>query len=159
MLFDKEVSDRLDPELEARLRAQEQVDARRNSNNNSVLEESQDNEVKVTTTVDESGNRITGPVEITGTPGHPASGKVSLIESPAEKIVYFENYDGTNGPDLFVYLAKDLEANEYVDLGRAKGNQGDIIYGVPLDVDLSEYKYVITWCKAFSELFDYAEIN
>ena len=37
--------------------------------------------------------------------------------------------------------------------------KGDIIYGLPMDVDLDDYKYVLTWCEAFGVLFDYAEIK
>lgn len=96
---------------------------------------------------------------IVDTPAHPASGNIRIIATESQQTVRFENYDGTNGPDLFVYLAKDLEANEFVSLGRAKGNTGNINYTVPPDVDLSEYRYVLTWCKAFGVLFDYAEID
>ena len=82
-----------------------------------------------------------------------------MVESPEERVLYFQDYDGTNGPDLHVYLSKDLEATDIIDLGTAKGNKGDIVYGMPLDVDLTEYPYVLTWCKAFNVLFDYAKIN
>lgn len=95
---------------------------------------------------------------IVDTPGHPATGEVKVLESGDQTFVRFENYDGTNGPDLFVYLAKDLDATEFVNLGRAKGNMGNINYEVPEDVDVSEYKYVMTWCRLFGVLFDYAEI-
>ena len=98
-------------------------------------------------------------VVIIDTPTHPATGVVRVLETDGETIVRFENYDGTNGPDLFVYLTNDLEATEFVDLGRARGNQGNLNYTVPGDVDISDYRYVMTWCRAFSELFDYAEIN
>lgn len=97
--------------------------------------------------------------EIEDTRGHPASGQIRVVETNDDTIVRYENYDGTNGPDLFVYLAKDLDAEAFVNLGRARGNQGNINYTVPDDVDLSEYRYVMTWCKAFGVLFDYAEIN
>lgn len=96
---------------------------------------------------------------ITDTAAHPATGTIRLIESPTETIVRFENYQGTNGPDLFVYLAKDLEATEFISLGRARGNEGNINYSVPEGVDLADYPYVLTWCRTFGVLFDYAEIG
>ncbi|MEM9336946.1 MAG: DM13 domain-containing protein [Patescibacteria group bacterium] len=102
---------------------------------------------------------VSGPFSIIDTPTHPAEGSVRVLEAGGQSIVRFEDYDGTNGPDLFVYLAKDLDADEFVNLGRAKGNMGNINYEVPDDVDVSEYKYVMTWCRAFGVLFDYAEIN
>lgn len=152
LFLNKEVQEELDPSLKARLEAQRQVDERRAAKEAAV-------ETETTTEVDESGVITRGPFTITGTPLHPAEGQVEIIRSPEETLLHYIDYEGTNGPDLYVYLAKDLEANEFIDLGEQKGNQGNIIYGIPLDVDLSEYKYILTWCKAFGVLFDYAEIK
>lgn len=160
LLFDKEVNEELDPELEARLEAQRQVDENRaKSGANNEPSETDENLDSETAVDSESGIATTGPFPITGTTGHPASGKVEVIQSAEELLIRYKDYDGTNGPDLHVYLSKDLEAEEFIDLGPAKGNKGNIIYGAPLDADLTEYKYILTWCKAFGVLFDYAEIN
>lgn len=160
LLFDKEVNEELDPELQARLEAQRQVDENRAKSGANNEPSETDESLNTETTVDnESGIATTGPFPITGTSGHPASGEVEVIQSAEELLIRYKNYDGTNGPDLYVYLSKDLEAEDFIDLGPAKGNKGNIIYGAPLDVDLSEYKYILTWCKAFGVLFDYAEIN
>lgn len=161
-----EVQDELDPELQARLDAQRRVDAARDVSPAVPTATDQSDDEEPTTVEAQPADGTTsfgiqsrGPFPITGTPLHPALGTIELIESAEEKLVYYQDYEGTNGPDLHVYLATDLEATEFYDLGPAKGNRGNLIYGVPLDVDLSEYRYVLTWCKAFSELFDYAEIN
>lgn len=161
LVIDTEVQDTLDDTFQARLEAQRQYDARQ-----------QTEELAATTTPDSEtttpqeeasaqdfGIVTYGPFAITGTPGHPASGQIEVITSPEENVVYYKNYDGTNGPDLRVYLATDLEATEFIDLGPAKGNQGNLIYGIPTNVDLSTYRYVLTWCRAFSELFDYARLQ
>ncbi len=167
LFIDTEVQEQLDPELQARIDAQRAVDAARKNTVTTPEPESASNETNVSAeepksepTVAESfGIQTSGPHIIKSTPGHSATGHVEVISSPEEKLVYYKDYDGTNGPDLKIYLAKDLEATEFVDLGKAKGNQGNLIYGVPLNVDMSEYKYVLTWCEAFGVLFDYAEIN
>lgn len=96
---------------------------------------------------------------IIDTPAHPATGVVRVAKTADSTIVRFENYDGTNGPDLRIYLAKDIKASEFIDLGPAKGNQGNINYDVPESINLEEYPYVLTWCKAFGVLFDYAKIQ
>ncbi len=105
------------------------------------------------------GPVVRGPFSIDDTPGHPASGQTRIIETKDETLLRFENYDGTNGPDLRVYLATDLEATSFIDLGKAKGNKGNINYTIPDDVDVDDYAYVMTWCRAFGVLFDYAQIN
>ena len=103
---------------------------------------------------------VRGPFAIADTPGHPATGNIRVIETAEETLVRYENYDGTNGPDLKVYLTNDLEeASDFVSLGAARGNQGNINYKVPNDVNVNDFKYVVTWCEAFGVLFDYAEIN
>lgn len=167
LFIDKEVNDELDPVLQARLDAQRKVDeARAAKESEQVTNSSVDTETTEDVTDDlevsvaESyGINTRGPFEIIDTVAHPASGYIEIIESPEEKLVYYKDYDGTNGPDLKVYLSKDLDAKEIYGLGDAKGNRGNLIYGVPLDVDFSDYKYVLTWCEAFGVLFDYAEIN
>lgn len=143
LLFDKEVQDDLDPELAALLES----------------DNGGEGAAETSSPIGEPTTVVEGPFPIEDTPLHPATGSIRIIRSPEQTLVRFEDYEGTNGPDLFVYLAKDLEATEFIDLGRAKGNVGNINYEVPADVDIDEYPYVMTWCRAFSELFDYARIN
>lgn len=173
LLFDVEVQDELDPSLAARLEAQRQADEHSrisNENKNSIVNhttEDEDGLAHTSEPVDALTSApgatpdvfIDGPFTIKDTPSHPASGVIELIYSPEETLVRYKDYNGTNGPDLKVYLATDLTATDFIDLGPAKGNKGNLIYGVPLDIDLDNYKYVMTWCEAFSELFDYAKIN
>jgi hypothetical protein len=97
--------------------------------------------------------------EVVETAGHPAEGEVRIVRSDGKTYVRFENFSTINGPNLHIYLAKDLEANEFVDLGPIKANKGNINYEVPAGVDISEYKYVMHWCVPFRILFNYAEIT
>lgn len=96
---------------------------------------------------------------IVDTPTHPASGQVRVIEGSGGTIVRYEDFETINGPQLHLYLAKDLEANEFVDLGPIRGTKGNINYEIDSDIDISEYQYVMYWCKPFSVLFNYADIS
>jgi|GEM_PF-113912 len=96
---------------------------------------------------------------VIGTVGHPAEGIVRLIDSSEGKVIRYENYKTLNGPDLFVYLSKDLNGEDFVSLGEIRGTEGDINYLIPEGIDLAEYKYVLTWCKQFGVLFNYADIG
>ena len=89
---------------------------------------------------------------------HDVSGKVFIIDSSGTKILRFEDFETLNGPDLRVYLATDTNAEDYIDLGELKATKGNVNYDLPDDVDLSKYKYVLIWCRAFSVLFGYAEL-
>lgn len=96
---------------------------------------------------------------IVPTAAHPASGTVRIVEADGKSYVRYENFKTINGPDLYVYLAKDLQAKEYVDLGRLKATEGNINYEIPAGVSVNEYPYVLVWCRAFGVLFNSAKIN
>lgn len=87
---------------------------------------------------------------------HKGSGSATVYELPdASQLLRLENFEVTNGPDLFVYLVKDVNNvdADYLDLGRLKGNKGNQNYPIPNEIDISEYSGVVIWCKAFSVLF------
>ena len=96
---------------------------------------------------------------VVDTPSHPASGSLSVLESEGKTYVRYENYKTINGPDLFVYLSKDLDAKEFVNLGELRGTEGNINYEVPDNVTVEDYRYVLTWCKQFGVLFNYVDIG
>lgn len=79
-------------------------------------------------------------------------------------IVRLENLDIINGPDLHVVLSKssDVEKSghlgEYIELGNLKGNKGNQNYVVPIGVDASAYNSVVIYSKAFSVVFNSANL-
>lgn len=101
----------------------------------------------------------TEAAQVVGTTGHPASGVVRVIEADGKTYVRYEDFETLNGPDLFVYLAKDLNADEFVNLGRLRATEGNINYEVPPGVDVDEYPFVLVWCRAFGVLFNYADVS
>ena len=107
----------------------------------------------------EEEEKILKTFPVIGTKGHPASGDVRVLETASGQVVRYENFSTINGPSLHVYLTNDLEANDFIDLGEAKGTKGNINYPVPKTVNASEYRYVMYWCVPFRVLFNYAEIN
>jgi hypothetical protein len=99
------------------------------------------------------------PVQVIGTVGHPASGTVRIVTVNGKKYVRYENFKTINGPDIYVYLSKDLGAKDYVSLGKVTATEGNINYEIPATANLSDYKYVLTWCKTFGVLFNSGQIN
>ena len=89
---------------------------------------------------------------------HKTSGKVTIFESGRKIYLRFEDFKATNGPDLKVYLSRDLEAKDYISLGDLKGNIGNQNYEIPEEVDINSYNKVLIWCRAFGVLFGSAEI-
>jgi hypothetical protein len=99
------------------------------------------------------------PATVTGTTGHPASGTARIITADGKHYVRYEDFKTINGPDIYVYLSKDLEAKEFVNLGRVRATEGNINYEIPDGVDVKEYPYVLTWCQAFGVLFNSAKVQ
>ena len=96
---------------------------------------------------------------ILDTPLHPASGKLRVVHSEGKTYVRYEDYKTINGPDLFVYLSKDLEATDFVNLGEIRGTEGNINYEIPEGINIDEYRYVLTWCKQFGVLFNSVDLK
>ena len=91
---------------------------------------------------------------------HNAEGLAKVIRlDDASMFLRLENFKATNGPDLYVYLATDNSASDFVNLGRLKGNIGNQNYDIPEGTDFSKYHTVLIWCQAFSVLFGSAKLE
>lgn len=94
---------------------------------------------------------------------HRGSGPVLLLSVGTTHYVRFEEVVIQNGPDLHVYLARgtggayDGERDLY--LGTLKATNGSFNYELPADIDLAEYRSVVVWCRAFSVLFTWADLE
>jgi hypothetical protein len=92
---------------------------------------------------------------------HKGSGTARIVEQGGVRYLRFENFEVTNGPDLFVYLSESktpgdsLESIEkYINLGPLKGNVGNQTYEIP--GSLEGYTTAVIWCQKFGVLFSYA---
>lgn len=91
---------------------------------------------------------------------HDAQGTVRTISlDHGNNVLRLENFKATNGPDLYVYLATDDKASEFVSLGKLKANNGNQNYDIPENTDLEKYNTVLIWCKAFGVLFGNADLS
>jgi len=101
---------------------------------------------------------------------HATTGTVRIIRQPdGVRVLTLEDLDTSNGPDVHVWLsaAHMVEGTDgwftagsadHHDLGLIKGNQGNQLYEIPADIDLSRYKSVDLWCVQFSVSFGAAEL-
>lgn len=97
--------------------------------------------------------------EVIGTIGHPASGFVRVVENDGKTYIRYEDFKTINGPDLFVYLSKDKNARNFINLGELKATEGNINYEVPAGIAIKDYPYALVWCRAFSVLFNSADLS
>ncbi|MGH2721334.1 MAG: DM13 domain-containing protein, partial [Actinomycetota bacterium] len=89
---------------------------------------------------------------------------VVLTLADGTRVLRFEGFETSNGPDLRVYLSAGSDdahfgrayGEDFVELGVLKGNVGDQNYTIPAGTDLSRYPNVVVWCKRFGVGFGVA---
>ena len=113
--------------------------------------------VKTANDIPPAGNSVLSGALVPS--AHDVSGSVSVIGENGQRTLRFENLDTINGPDLFIYLATDTTAADFVNLGEIKATQGNVNYEIPAGIDLTKYKFVLIWCRQFRVLFSYAELE
>lgn len=99
---------------------------------------------------------------------HRGEGRVSLLTLPdGSRLLRFDDFKVTNGPDLFVYLSShpaprdgsQLHAGAALEVARLKGNIGSQNYELPPGLDLSAFRSVIIYCRQFSVVFSTATLT
>jgi len=104
-----------------------------------------------------SGPKVIGQANLVPR-AHEVKGSALFVKSNNETYLRFENLKTINGPDLRIYLGAALNADDVVDLGPIRATEGSVNYLIPKDTDLSKYKNVMIWCRAFGVLFSYAQL-
>jgi hypothetical protein len=121
-------------------------------------QQSQPQNTTLTTSTRQSTLR-TGSFVGVGDGIHNAEGIAKVIPlQDRSNILRLENLRVTNGPDLYVYIATDKSASDFVSLGKLKANNGNQNYDIPSETDLTKYDTVLIWCRPFSVLFGSAEL-
>lgn len=98
-------------------------------------------------------------------PIHGAVGTATIYQLPdGSHVLRFEDFRSKNGPDLHVYLSTEVPTSTFaglgadeVHLGELKGNVGNQNYEIPADVDVSQYKSAVIYCRPFRVVFSSAE--
>lgn len=133
------------------------------SSSGSIMKDQGENSMKETdsSSPDEMTNDTMEINELVGTfqgadEIHEAKGKVSI----SEKNIRLENFEVTNGPDLYVYLVEEgQKTKEGISLGKLKGNIGNQNYEIPGDHSASSGMDIVIWCKQFNVDFGRAELG
>ena len=91
---------------------------------------------------------------------HNAEGTVTVIthDDGSRTLQFGDDFKSTPGPDVYVYLATDDKASEFISLGKIQHHENSQEYILPEDVDLNKYDKVLIWCQAFGVLFGTADL-
>ena len=101
-----------------------------------------------------TGNFQTGPY------GSNAKGSANIyVKDSMLSLVFDSLFLINNGPALHVYLSKEKQPVNFIDLGDLKSTNGGQIYNIAGMPDFVQYKYALVHCKAYDHLFSYAELK
>lgn len=113
--------------------------------------------------LDEKADQTMAVEKAAGTFSNGPYGKVSgtakIYTTESGTQLALENFSSSNGPDLKVYLSKEKDPVSFISLGDLKATGGNQLYKIPDQIKTSDYKYALIYCKRYSHLFGFAEIN
>ncbi len=97
---------------------------------------------------------------------HWGKGTATIYELTDRRILRFDNFSSARGGDVRVYLSRDPQprnalelGNEFLNLGRLKGNIGNQNYVLPDNHDLTVYRSAVVYCKQFETVITSARLR
>ncbi|HEU5166099.1 MAG TPA: DM13 domain-containing protein [Chitinophagaceae bacterium] len=87
------------------------------------------------------------------------NGTAKIYFQNNQYILALENFSSSNGPDLHVYISKELQPVNYIDLGKLQAVSGNQQYQLTENISFSEYKYALIHCQQYNHLFGSADLK
>ncbi len=109
--------------------------------------------------VGSSATPVTSAMAFTSANSYTVTGNVRVYQKDGKLILALENFNSTNGPDLRVYISKEMQPVNFIELGRLKSVQGNQLYDIPGTPDFDIYKFAVIHCQQFNRVFGYATIK
>ncbi|CAN5565615.1 hypothetical protein BH11BAC3_BH11BAC3_18460 [soil metagenome] len=81
------------------------------------------------------------------------SGLAKVYLKDGKFTIVLEGVTISNGPDLHVYLSKEIIPVNFIDLGKLKSTAGTQVYDIAGSPDFLQYKYALIHCQLFDHLF------
>lgn len=100
----------------------------------------------------ERGNFINGPYGS-------VSGMATVYTKDGRLVLALGNMMISNGPQLHVYLSKEVQPVNFIDLGALQSTKGNQLYTIPGEPDFFQYKYALIHCKKYNHLFGSAQLQ
>jgi len=87
------------------------------------------------------------------------TGNARVYLKDGKYILALEGVAISNGPDLHVYLSKELQPLNFIDLGKLKSTNGTQLYDIPGNPDFAAYTYALVHCQQYNHLFGSAALK
>ena len=112
-----------------------------------------DNTVDTTIAMPQNnGNFMNGPFGS-------VSGMATVYRQDGSLVLALENMLISNGPQLHVYLSREVQPVNFIDLGPLQSTKGNQLYDIAGNPDFSVYKYALIHCKKYDHLFGSAKLQ
>lgn len=72
---------------------------------------------------------------------------------------FSDDFEISNGPDLFVHFGKDGEYDREARIGKLKNIRGEQEYTVPIELNAEDFNEIWVWCRAFGVGFGKVKLN
>ena len=116
-------------------------------------------EVPATDKIDTIGAAVKYTGLFNSAPGESVNGKALILLQNGKYSIALENFTAGNGPDLHLYLSKQILPSNFINIGKLKSINGNQVYALPSDLDFTQYKYALIYCEKYSVLFGSAELK
>ena len=89
--------------------------------------------------------------------GENVKGTAKVYLKDGKLSLALEEFSTNNGPDLHVYLSKEIQPVNFIDLGKLKATAGNQLYDISGMPDFTKYRYALIHCQQYNHLFGSAE--
>ena len=86
------------------------------------------------------------------------SGIAAVYQTGSKLQLKLTTFNTTNGPDLKVYLSKEVQPVNFIKLGDLKSTSGNQVYDINGNPDFTQYKYALIHCEQYNHLFGSAQL-
>ena len=87
------------------------------------------------------------------------SGKADVQVENGQYTLALQDVKISNGPDLHVYLSRELQPVNFIDLGKLKSTAGNQLYNIGGIPDPAAFKYALIHCQQYNHLFGSAALK
>ena len=87
------------------------------------------------------------------------SGMATVYSQNGSLVLALQNMSISNGPQLHVYISKEVQPVNFIDLGPLQSTMGNQLYNIPENPDFSQYQYALVHCIKYNHLFGSARLQ
>lgn len=80
-------------------------------------------------------------------------GIVKIYSNEDGDQLILDSFNVSSGPDLHVYLSRQQQPINFIDLGKLKSTSGRQAYKINGNINFADYKYALIHCQQFDHLF------